>query len=63
MSEPKLNFTVLDHYPASVYSVSSQKKQRVYFSQTPYKIVPKMSVAQYVTQVAQVTIFNKLRVC
>jgi predicted transcriptional regulator of viral defense system len=63
MSEPKSNFTVLDHYPASIYFMASEKKQKVYFSQTPYKIVPEMSVARYVTQLSQVTIFNKPSAC
>ncbi len=59
MDDPKSNFTVLDHYSASVCSVSSQKKQKVYFSQTPYKIVSEMSLVRYVTYLSQVTIFNK----
>jgi hypothetical protein len=63
MTRPNSNFTVLDHYPASVYSVSSEKKQKLYFSQSLYKIVPEMIVTPYVTQLSPVTIFKKLSAC
>lgn len=59
MSRPTYSFTVLDQYPASVNSLLHEKKQKLFSSTTPYKIVPPMTVAPKDTIEPQVTIFKQ----
>jgi hypothetical protein len=67
MSRPKYTLTVLDSYLAPAHSVfssvSPEKVQKLYCSQTPYKVVSGMTVAPDGTIQSQLTIFNEPTAC